>query len=162
MLRLNRMTDYAAVVLCLMASNHRHGMAGSLSTTDIAQRSGLGQPTVAKIMQKLAQGGLVVAHRGKDGGYQLARSPEAIGVAEIIEVMEGPIALTACVETAADPCASRHSCVISGNWERVNTALAAALRGVSLADLTDPETYFRPAEAAETIKRSDTVHVGNS
>ena len=164
MIRLNRMTDYAAVVLSVMASAHHHGEKGSLSTTDISARSGLGQPTVAKIMKQLSQAGLVNATRGKDGGYSLTRAPEAIAVATIIEAMEGPIALTACVETASDPCASRNSCFISGHWERVNTSIADALEAVTLADLTNPEYSFCPHPAVPDhldTSRSVKAHVGN-
>lgn len=149
MIRLNRMTDYAVVVLSLLALEKNHARQGQdevmLSAAEIADRTGISQPATAKIMKLLAQAGLVQAARGKDGGYLLTRSPEQVSIVQIIEAMEGPIALTACVTTATDPCSSRHSCFISGNWEKVNLAIAGALEGVTLAEMIDPQYMFNPA-----------------
>jgi len=91
----------------------------------------------------LASEELVLSVRGKNGGYCLNKKPEEISVAAIIEALEGPIALTACVETSSDPCASKQSCFLSGHWERVNGVIGEALRGMTLADLIDPEQYFK-------------------
>ena len=69
-------------------------------------------------------------------------APEDISVAAIIEALEGPIALTACVETSVEPCNAKQSCFLSGHWERVNTVIDDALRAMSLADLINPDHYF--------------------
>ena len=144
MIKLNRMTDYAVVVLSLLAfENQRRGIM--MSATEIASRTGISQPATAKIMKMLAQANLVEASRGKDGGYRLARSPSEVTIAKIIEAMEGPIALTNCVTTSSDPCSSRHSCFISGNWEKVNGAIADALECVTLAEMINPSDMFKPA-----------------
>ena len=114
----------------------------------------------------LAAAGLVSATRGKAGGYGLMRDPSSISVAEIIEALEGPIALTACVETSVDSCAARYSCFLGGNWERVNIAIADALGSVTLADLVNPNHLFAQEgdvhPSGGTTTRSDTLHVGNS
>lgn len=146
-IRLNRMTDYAVVVLGMLNINgRRHGFS-PMSASEIASRTGISQPATAKIMKLLAQAGLVEATRGKDGGYALARDGGSISIAEIIEALEGPIALTACVEGASDPCASRHHCFISGNWQKVNAAISGALHDVTLAELVDPDHMFEPLDA---------------
>ncbi|MGU9962151.1 MAG: SUF system Fe-S cluster assembly regulator [Candidatus Puniceispirillales bacterium WSBS_2018_MAG_OTU23] len=142
MIKLNRMTDYGAVVLSILACQWRFSHGVSLSATEISTRSGLGQPSTAKILKMMAAAGLVVSTRGKNGGYLLTSAPEYISVAAIVEALEGPIALTACVETSPDLCASKQSCFLSGNWERVNSAIAGALSSMSLADLIDPERFF--------------------
>ncbi|MCE2517987.1 MAG: SUF system Fe-S cluster assembly regulator [Alphaproteobacteria bacterium] len=145
MIKLNRMTDYGAVVLSILAFQWRFEHGVSLSASDISARSGISQASTAKILKMLAAGGLVEATRGKHGGYVLSSAPELVSVAAIIEALEGPIALTACVETSADPCSSRQSCFLSGHWEKVNTAIGSALSAMTLADLIDPEHYFKPA-----------------
>lgn len=150
MIRLNRMTDYAVVVLSMLALERKRDGVRYMSASEIASRSGISQPATAKIMKLLAQAGLVEALRGKDGGYALIREDHSISMAEIIEALEGPIALTACVEGAADPCASRHRCFISGNWQKVNTAIADALKDVSLAEMVDPHYLFNSLEDNET------------
>ena len=152
MIKLNRMTDYGAVVLSVLACQWRFDHGVSLSATDVSARCGLSQPSTAKILKMLAGAGLVEATRGKNGGYLLATSPEEISVAAIIEALEGPIALTACVETSTDPCASKQSCFLSGNWEKVNAVIGTALSSMTLADLIDPESYFKPVQQQFTSK----------
>jgi FeS assembly SUF system regulator len=144
MIKLNRMTDYAAVVLSVLACQWRFGRGISLPASDISTRCGLSHASTAKILKMLAASGLVSATRGKNGGYLLKSAPEDVSVAAIIEALEGPIALTACVETSAEPCTSKQSCFLSGNWDKVNTAIGHALSSMTLADLIDPENSFTP------------------
>ncbi len=142
MLKLNRMTDYAIVVLGQMSRDP--GVVRTASA--LSQATLIPTPTVAKILKTLASSGLVTSHRGAAGGYSLDRGPEAVSVVEIIQALEGPIALTACVDGAVDPCEVVSACPMSGNWNRVNEAIRGALEGVSLADMLDPTDMFMPAE----------------
>ncbi len=153
MLKLNRMTDYGAVILSALAAQWRFNNGESLSAAEISEKSGLAQASTAKILKTLSARGLVTATRGKLGGYVLGHAPEDISVAAIVEAMEGPIAMTACVETSVDPCLSKHSCFLSGNWERVNQAINGALSSISLADLIDPDSHFRPAADVMTTSK---------
>ncbi len=141
MFRLNRLTDYAVVVLAQMAL--RPGRL--VNAAQVAQDTGVPQPTVAKVLNVLAKGGLIASQRGAAGGYSLARPAEEIDVAEIIQAMDGPIALTACVEAATDSCSVESLCPMRGNWERVNTAIRTALSNVTLAEMALP---FAPMPTA--------------
>ena len=141
MFRLNRLTDYAVVVLAQMAL--RPGRL--VNAAQVAQDTGVPQPTVAKGLNVLAKGGLIASQRGAAGGYSLARPAEEIDVAEIIQAMDGPIALTACVEAATDSCSVESLCPMRGNWERVNTAIRTALSNVTLAEMALP---FAPMPTA--------------
>ena len=153
MFKLNRMTDYGAVILSALATEWRFNHGSSLSATEISEKSGLTQASTAKILKILSASGLVQSIRGKNGGYVLNAAPEDISVVAIVEAMEGPIAMTACVETSVDPCVSKNSCFLSGNWERVNQAISSALTAITLADLIDPESHFRPiGDAVSTPK----------
>ena len=67
----------------------------------IAATTGIPEPTVAKVLKTLAAGGLVASQRGARGGYRLLRPLSAIPVADVIAAVDGPIALTACVEGSA-------------------------------------------------------------
>ena len=62
------------------------------------RRSRVPLPTVSKLAKELSKAGLVISHRGRNGGYGLARPAEAISIAEIVEALEGPIALTECAK----------------------------------------------------------------
>lgn len=135
MIRLNRMTDYAVVVL------GRMGREGVVSVGQLAHESRVPQPTVAKLLKQLAQAGVVVSQRGAAGGYALARAAESITVADVIAALEGPISLTACVDGAEGHCEVELLCPMRGNWDRVNRAIRAALESVTIADMTSAPTF---------------------
>src|SRR3546814_20767450 len=131
MFRLNRLTDYAVVVMSQMAL--RGGE--TRSAQQISDDTGVPLPTVAKLLNLLGRAKLVASQRGASGGYILRGEPETITVAQIIQAMEGPIAITAYVEGATDCCGSEALCPMRGNWNQVNGALLAALSSVRLDDL---------------------------
>ncbi|WP_343562960.1 SUF system Fe-S cluster assembly regulator [Kiloniella sp. b19] len=137
MLRLNRLTDYAVVVLGAMSRNSE-----VMTAPYLAQTTGIPQPTVSKILNALSRHDLIVSMRGAGGGYLLDRKADDISVADIIQATEGPIALAACVDGADDHCDVEATCLMRGNWNRVNTAVADALRTVSLADMMSFEHAF--------------------
>ena len=86
-------------------------------------------------MGRLAAAGLLTSARGTGGGFRLARDPAAISLAEIIEAVEGPIAMTSCVEHGRHDCALEADCRVRPHWTAVNGAVKGALGGVSLASL---------------------------
>ena len=138
MLRLNRMTDYAVVVLGQMA---RH--PGLVQTAaHIAEGTAIPLPTTSKLLKQMAGSSLITSHRGANGGYSLDRAAEDVRVSEIVEALDGPIALTACVDGAEDQCDVESLCPMRGNWNRVNNAIREALESVSLAELIDPTDMF--------------------
>ena len=137
MLRLSKLTDYAVVVLTRLAQGQ------DLQTSPaIAASIGIPEPTVAKVLKMLGAAGLVASSRGARGGYRLMKPLSRIPVAEVIRAMEGPIALTACVDGSVIECVSRSMCPVHGRWDPVNDAITAALTAISLADMRGPA---RPA-----------------
>jgi FeS assembly SUF system regulator len=152
MLRLNRMTDYAILVLGVL-----HGRPDVLlSSAQIAQHAQLTQATAAKIIKALGSAGLVTTIRGTKGGCQLALPASSISIADVIEAIEGPIALTACVEGAEEPCSVQQGCFMSGSWNHINGAIRSALDGVSLSDLFSPSNMFpAPLETPETSSQTE-------
>jgi FeS assembly SUF system regulator len=148
MLRLSKLTDYAVVVLIRLESDR----VGLVQTSPgIAAATGVPEPTVAKVLKSLSSAGLVVSQRGARGGYRLAKPVSAISIADVIAAIDGPIALTACVEAAAAPCEVRGMCAVRGRWDLVNEAIEQALSAISLADMRDasvPHVFRRPAMLA--------------
>ncbi len=141
MFRLSKLTDYAVVVLVRLS----HASAVQTSP-GIAASTGIPEPTVAKVLKAMAVRGLVTSQRGARGGYRLSRSLSVIPVAEVIEAIDGPIALTACVDGGG--CESGCLCPMRGRWDPVNSAIRTALQGITLADLADaapPATFRTPA-----------------
>ena len=138
MLRLNRMTHYAIVVLGALA--HRHGDV--VATAHLADLTGVAQPTVAKVSKILLAADLVETQRGVRGGYRLTIAPVDISLVDIVEAMEGPIAVLDCVDGAEAPCAVFNCCLMSSHWNHVNLAIRNALNDVSLEALIDPAQMF--------------------
>src|SRR6476661_4826372 len=91
MLRLSRMTDHSILLLGRLASR---AVSEPCNTRDLADTAGLPLTTVAKILKLLQDAGLLLSQRGMHGGYRLARSPENITLCQIVEAMEGPIAMS--------------------------------------------------------------------
>jgi Rrf2 family protein len=90
---------------------------------------------VQKLVSRLSAAGLIESTRGTGGGFRLARPPASISLADIIEAVEGPIALTACVDGAAQDCCIDQTCKVKPHWNAVNGAVRGALAGVTLASL---------------------------
>ena len=130
-MRLSNFADYAVVTMSQAA---RHCGGAKTSAAALADETGLPAPTVQKLVSKLSAAGLLRSTRGAGGGLQLARPAAAITVADIIEAVEGPIALTACVE--GTECKVEHDCRVKAHWPIVNEALRSALADISLAQLT--------------------------
>ncbi len=132
MLRLSKMTDYAVVVLARLDDAEDGAV---LTAPGLAGATGLGEPTVAKVLKILSHAGLVEGRRGATGGYRLARPLAAIPLTDVIAAIDGPIALTACVDNAAGFCDAEARCPVRGRWDPVNEAIRRALSGISIADL---------------------------
>ena len=131
MLRLNRLTDYAIVSMSKMS----HKLNGVRTTTQISLETAIPLPTIAKLLNALVKADLVISHRGASGGYTLSRPAKKISAAEIIQAIEGPISLTACVDGSDEECGIQFDCPMSGNWNKVKQAIYKALKKVSLEEL---------------------------
>ncbi|WP_428538205.1 SUF system Fe-S cluster assembly regulator [Rhodopila sp.] len=129
MLRLSKLTDYAVVVLVRLSAT------GPVQTSPgIAAATGIPEPTVAKVLKALSAGDLVASQRGAKGGYRLNRDLAEIPIADVIAAIDGPIALTACVDGSFSGCESQ-LCPMRGRWDPVNDAIRDALNGITLADM---------------------------
>ena len=130
MLRVTKLTDYATVVLTVLAARPED----VLSASELAERAGLETPTVSKLLKPLAQVGLVEGFRGANGGYRLARPAGEISLIEIVEAMEGPLGMTECSVHAGN-CGIEDQCGVRANWRRINDVVVEALRSVTLAQM---------------------------
>lgn len=141
-MRLSSMADYAVVTMSAAA---RHCGFARVSAAELAAETGLPAPTVQKLVSKLTAAGLLRSVRGVGGGLQLARPAAAITLADIVEAVEGPIALTACVEHGKHDCALESSCTVRPHWGAVNDAMRGALANIPLTQLanTTPATGKR-------------------
>jgi len=148
MIRMSKLTDYAIVILAHLARAQ-----GTLTAQELAARSRVPLPTVSKLAKELSKAGLVVSHRGRNGGYGLARAAEAISVAEIVEALEGPIALTECSRPGKIDCGIEDTCLARQSWDPVSRAIEDALRGLPLSAIA-------PFRAGETPEAPAPVRIG--
>lgn len=133
MLKIGKLTDYATVILSYMAKDAGHMHAAQ----EVSDATGITLPTVSKILKLMIRAKLLTSIRGAKGGYLLARLPERITVAAIIQAMEGPIALTEC-NASHKNCEQASGCEIQGNWGLINQKISNALESVTLADMILP------------------------
>lgn len=153
MLRLSKLTDYAVVVLVRLASSQQ-----VQTSPGIAAATGIPEPTVAKVLKILAASGLVSSQRGARGGYRAVRSLAEIPVADVIAAIDGPIALTACVDGSAAECESQGLCPMKGRWDPVNDAIQRAMAAITLADMQEaaiPAVFRVPHRAAAPLPAAE-------
>ncbi len=134
MIRLSRLADYGMILMTHIASSPE-----PLHTAHaVADATHVPEPTAAKILKALSRSELLDSHRGAGGGYELARSPHDITAAEIIAALDGPIALTECLDAHTGPCVLETHCPTRGSLYKINQAIRQALDDITLADLASP------------------------
>jgi FeS assembly SUF system regulator len=157
MLRISKLTDYGFVLLLTLAERP---FGATSNARELAEATHLPFPMVGKVLKTLAQAELLVSHRGAKGGYALARPPEAITVAEIIQALEGPIALVEC-NAGPGHCEQERSCQVRDPWQRIHSTILTTLSHLTLRGLVGPllqvdRPLREPAPAAE-LPRGDHV-----
>lgn len=130
MFRIGKLTDYALILMSCMASRASH----QWRMEDLAEATQLPLPTVRKLMRTLVGASLVRSERGARGGYQLSRLPDLISVAEIINAIEGPVAITECCDVEPD-CDRLGACDMESRWPAINGLIQQLLKVVSLSDI---------------------------
>src|SRR5215510_15832534 len=147
MLRLSKKADYA-----LMAMKHLalRGDQGSSSAREIAALYDIPIELMAKVLQRLVRRGLLASHHGTRGGYQLARRPTQISVADVIQAIEGPVSVTAC-STEDGKCEQYAKCNVRDPLWRVRERILAALGECTIAELAaDPPSAATRAAVLHT------------
>lgn len=137
MIKISKMADYGIVLLTCMA---RQPLDSTFTARDLSGTTGLPLPMVSKVLKLLARGDLLASHRGVKGGYSLSRPPKDINAVHIISALEGPIALTSCLDENNSNCGIEHICSTRNYWETINDRIVRSLSSVTLAEITGMET----------------------
>jgi FeS assembly SUF system regulator len=127
MIRISRMADYALLVVSKM-----RGFEELITLERLCELTTLPLPTLRKLMRALTHSNLVKSVRGPQGGYKLSRRPDQMSIAEIIEAIDGPIALTECAKSDGGDCQIASTCELKENWNIVNRLISSALHNVTL------------------------------
>ena len=128
MLRITKIADYGFILLVHMASRDQEAL---YNAKDLSASIGIPLPTVSKVLKILTQGGILKSHQGSKGGYSLARPAIQITAAEIVEAVEGPVAITDC--SSIDGC--ERNCQVSPSWQKVNSVVVRTLQDLTLAEM---------------------------
>ena len=155
MLKLGKLADYGTMIVTVLAAEPER----LYSAQELATRTHVAAPTVAKLLKQLSRGGVVESLRGAQGGYKLARDPAAISVADVIAAIDGPIGLTQCSVHKGD-CAVESFCGVRSNWRLINTAIHQALKAVSLADMAKPLRHSRGGGNPVVVNMSRMLRAG--
>jgi FeS assembly SUF system regulator len=147
MLRIGKLTDYATVILATLAADRSRLQ----NANSLAERTHIAAPTVSKLLKQLHRAGLVNSTRGTRGGYQLARDPEQITAAAILDALEGPVSLTEC-SAGAGHCGIEHSCSVGRTWQRLTLAIRRSLNEVTLAQLAGLDTRITSMPIERELK----------
>lgn len=132
MIKISKLADYA----CWVMREFARRPDTTVSAAELSAAIHLTIPTVQKIVKHLQKAGLLTSTRGQAGGYQLARPVSTISILNIVEAMDGPIALTSCCQ-AEMACERAHQCDIKPTWISVNTLVQEALAKVGLENLVE-------------------------
>jgi FeS assembly SUF system regulator len=144
-IRLSRLADYGVVLMTRMAQD----VQGVHTAVGLAECTGIPTPTVSKVLATLCRQGVLRSVRGAHGGYTLTCEPRQITVAKIIAAIDGPIALTQCIEDGPGVCGVENLCLTRRGWKLINPAVSDALQRVTLADIVDAPMFPEvPAAAA--------------
>jgi FeS assembly SUF system regulator len=146
MLRISKLTDYATVILARLAAQPER----RYTAAQLAVETRLAAPTVSKLLKHLHRYGLVLSTRGLHGGYLLARPAAQITAAQILDALEGPVALTECAGSASH-CGIENTCLVSKAWQRVNLAVRRSLQEITLLELAGLSAGPAPSERAVSL-----------
>ena len=136
MLRLSKKADYALIAMKHLALR---GDTGSSSAREIAELYAIPIELMAKVLQRLVRRGLLGSHQGTRGGYQLARKPTDISVADVIQAIDGPVTVTACSTDDDGQCEQFARCNVRDPLWKVRQRILAALGECTIAELAaDP------------------------
>lgn len=133
MLRLSREADYSLLAMVYIAARPQGELA---CRGDIAAHYSIPKEFLAKVLQKLSRHGLIKSHRGMQGGYQLARDAEKISLADVVEAVDGPMALVECQRGLCD-CPQEPVCTVQGTLNDLQREIRKAFGKVTLKDMGD-------------------------
>ncbi len=156
MVILSKLADYGVIVATHLAAHPERLMTAAA----LAKETSLPRATVAKVLKALAHGNIVAGARGAAGGYRLARSGDAISVAQVVAAVDGAMGVTQCtVHSVHGPdCSRTHFCATRPHWKRINDAIGTALGAITIGEMATPfGVPLRPAPRASLASEQDNL-----
>lgn len=139
MFTFTKKTDYALLALSFLATEGSERLVGP---REIAQRFEIPAELLAKVMQTLARHHLVLSVAGPTGGYRLARPAIEISIGDVVEAVDGPLAIAQCwEESRTGGCQQAQHCHLRGPLARIQEQMAEILRNMTLDEVLLPAPF---------------------
>ena len=135
MLKITRLADYSVLILCCFQNN-------KLTAKSISKKTSLALPTVNKILALLVKADILKPIRGSNGGYFLEKDFKEISIKDIVEAIEGPVAITRCSQEKDKSCRLLNTCITKNMWTQVNNSVMQTLQNIKINDITDKNRSF--------------------
>ncbi|MBY0580769.1 MAG: SUF system Fe-S cluster assembly regulator [Rickettsiales bacterium] len=142
MIKVNRLTDYATLIICEMATNK----GDIVSAKILSDKTKISETTVIKLLKMLLKKDIIKSHRGTAGGYKLIKELDEISILDVVEAIEGEIALTLCGKNnknSNNNCEYTNGCKVKHGWNKINSLFMLALQRFTIKDFIDDNTYFQ-------------------
>jgi len=136
MLKLSTKGQYGVRAMFEVAKNYGRG---TTTIKEISERQDVSVSYLEQLLNKLRRAGVVESVKGPGGGYVLTRPPEDVSIGEVLRVLEGPVAITSCLDPAADGCDRVDSCVTRMLWKSLGERIEGFLDRITLQELIEEE-----------------------
>lgn len=142
MIKVNRLTDYATLIICEMAINRGEIISAKI----LSNKTKISETTVIKLLKMLLKRDIIKSHRGTSGGYKLIKDLNEISILDVVKAIEGEIVLTLCGkenESNQNNCEYSNGCKVKNGWNKINSLFMLALQSFTIKDFIDDDSYFQ-------------------
>lgn len=150
MLRLSKKGEYGVMAMFEIAKNYGKG---PITIKEIAERQKVSIPYLEQLLNSLRRGGLIRSVRGPGGGYVLGNNPKKISIGEVLRVLEGPVALSKCLNPDVVSCSRINACVTRLLWKRLGERIDHFLKKTTLNDLCAEELSSKNGNAKKRVRK---------
>lgn len=140
MLRLSTKGEYGVRAMFELARDYK---SGPLSIREISKRQGVSVAYLEQLLNRLRRARLIRSRKGPGGGYMLNKRPDEISVGKILKALEGPIAITKCLDPSAKGCSRIEGCVSRLLWKSLGEKIEHFLETINLKDLLKEESKIK-------------------
>jgi len=130
MIRISRLADYGVVLMCEMSLSQGY----THSAHSLSEKTSMSESAIMKILKLLVKSKLLDSIRGPKGGYIVKKDPKDISVLDVVNAIDGPVAVTLCSQDSYESCEFKAACAAERGWVNINKALQTTLSGFTIAD----------------------------
>lgn len=146
MLRLSTKGQYGVRAMFEIAKGYP---SSPTTIREVAERQEVSVAYLEQILNTLRKAGLILSVKGPGGGYLLSRPPAMVSIGEILRELEGPVAITSCLDPM-EGCSRVDFCVTHLLWRSLGEKIEAFLNTITLGDLLNEESLLKQMVKGDT------------